>query len=102
MIQYNLAEEKVFLLDYAKRLQKEAAIKVLESGNIKSPEDTTALAELYWAIVDKTVEEDQQGITRISSNYDVDYLLEKTYSSLHIAASNAGFVDVWDEAIPDG
>ena len=59
------------------------------------------MAELYWAIVDKTVEEDQQGITRISSKYDVDYLLEKTYSSLHIAASNAGFDAVWDEAIPD-
>lgn len=98
MIKYRFEGVEEFLLYYAEYLQDEDALRVLKSRTIGSSGDAKVLAQFYWKMVDKTVEDDKLGKTKFP---DVDYLLEQAYNSLHIAAGNAGFDHTWDDEIPD-
>ncbi|WP_062270949.1 hypothetical protein [Endozoicomonas arenosclerae] len=92
MIQYRFEEEREFALKHAKALSHARAIAIIQSGVLSSSEDTKALADFYWAMVDATVGDNAS---------DTEQWLERLYSSFHIAASNAGFSDAWDDSIPE-
>jgi hypothetical protein len=87
MIEFNNIHEKELLLRYANEFQDSESIHIIESG-VSSASEVEHLAKLYWAIVDA------------SSSEDIEYLLEKTYTSLHIHCGNHGYSEVWDNSIP--
>lgn len=87
MIEFSNTKEKDLLLEFANKLSDSLSIEIVESG-VNSVSDTEHLAKLYWSIVDMTQDE------------DIEYLLEKTYTSLHIHCSNRGYLETWDNCIP--
>lgn len=87
MIDFSNVKEKDLLLKFANKLNDSSSVQIVETG-VNSVSDTEQLAKLYWAIVDMTQGE------------DIEYLLEKTYTSLHIHCSNRGYLETWDNCIP--
>ncbi|BFM14970.1 hypothetical protein R50073_11530 [Maricurvus nonylphenolicus] len=87
MIEFNDVKQKELLLHYANEFNDSECINIIESG-VNSASEVEQLAKLYWAIVDASVSE------------DIEYLLEKTYTTLHIHCGNRGFSEVWDNCIP--
>lgn len=88
MIEFKDIKEKEILIDFANEFGDSKIAKVIESG-VSSEEDVSALAKFYWKIVDETVD-----------RKDLEYALEKIYTTLHIHCGNAGYSDVWDNEIP--
>lgn len=87
MIEFSSAKEKNLILEAAKMQSDSLLVEIIESG-VNSVSDTEQLAKLYWSIVESTKDQ------------DIEYLLEKTYTSLHIHCSNRGFLETWDNCIP--
>lgn len=90
MIEYRFPREKQILLDYAATFNDRAAMAVLQRGRVDDPADATSLAALYWHIVDADLPD------------DIEPWLERIYTTLSIACGNAGFGNLWDEAVPAG
>ena len=78
---------RIFLQDHAKDFDDSKIVSILENG-VSSEEDVVALARFYWQLVENTVEQ------------DVESLLEKAYTSLHIHCNNLGYGDVWNHEMP--
>ena len=87
MIEFRNERARQFVADQAQSLGDARSLQLLQTG-VQSPDDATHLAQLYWAIVDATLEE------------DVEYLLEQASSALHIHCGNKGFELAWEQEIP--
>jgi len=87
MIEFNNINEKELLIHYAAKFEDVEVVNIIENG-VNNSSDAERLAKLYWAIVDDSV------------NEDIERLLEKVYTSLHIHCGNRGYSDVWDSSIP--
>lgn len=88
MIEYKNAKEKELLHYYAEKFGHTEAETVLARGFVSSPEDVKHLAALYWRMVDEAEGE------------NMDYWLERIYTTLFIHVSNNGFDEEWDRLIP--
>lgn len=89
MIEYKNEKEKQILLFYAEKFSNVEAGAVLKRGSVTTAEDVKHLATLYWRMVDE------------ADGDNMNYWLERIYTSLHIHVGNCGFEDVWDGLIPD-
>lgn len=88
MIEFKDIKEKELLVHYANEFGDSNILKVIESG-VSSEAEAADLARFYWKIVYETVEKK-----------DLEYILEKVYTTLHIHCGNNGYSDVWDREIP--
>jgi 6-pyruvoyl-tetrahydropterin synthase len=88
MIEFKDIKEKEILVYYANEFEDSNILKVIESG-VSSESEAEDLAKFYWKIVDKTIEKK-----------DLEYILERIYTTLHIHCGNNGYLDVWDREIP--
>ncbi len=88
MIEYKNDKEKELLLAFAKQFGSADAQSVLEKNQVGNLEDVRSLARLYWRMVDKAEGE------------NMDYWLERIYTTLHIHVSNSGYEHEWDTLIP--
>lgn len=88
MIEFKDKKEKEILIHYASEFGNKDVIKIIESG-VSSEEEVAQLAKFYWRIVDETIEDK-----------DLEYYLEKIYTTLHIHCGNNGYSDTWDSQIP--
>lgn len=89
MIQYSNPHEYQILQQYAASLGNTEIQRVVAANQAMTAADVRLLAQLYWYIVDTGVGE------------DLEFWLERLYSSLQIHCSNQGFADVWDAEIPE-
>ena len=90
MIEYRFPREKQILVEFAQTFGDGSATVVLQRDSVDDAADARSLAALYWRLVDADLP------------HDVEPWLERIYTTLSIACGNAGFGDVWDEAIPAG
>lgn len=88
MIEFKNLKEKEVLVHYASELGDPNVLKIIESG-VNSEEEVLILARFYWKIVNETI-----------GNKELEYTLEKIYTTLHIHCGNNGFSDTWDNEIP--
>ncbi|AMX03372.1 hypothetical protein [Microbulbifer thermotolerans] len=88
MIEFKDIREKEILIHYANKFGDSCIVKIIESG-VSSKEEASALAKFYWKVVDETVDKKE-----------LEYVLEKIYTTLHIHCGNNGYSDVWDSEIP--
>ncbi|MDN3639323.1 hypothetical protein QWY82_10960 [Simiduia curdlanivorans] len=88
MIDFKDDKEKALLLEFAATLNDQRSLKLIETG-VQSASDAAHLAKLYWSIVDNTLDR------------DIEHLLEKIYTALHIHCGNRGFGDRWEDAIQE-
>ncbi len=97
MIDYKYPHEKEIVLHYATLLKNETALKLITEGSVSSNEEVKIIAKFYWAMVDRSIEEDELQ----SGKYDdMEKWLERIYTSLHIYFNNNGYGDIWDNEIP--
>lgn len=87
MIHFSNNEAREFLLNYAKNHSDQRTINLVNEG-VKNSNDVVYLAKTYWDIVDSAKEQ------------DIERLLERLYTSLHIHCGNEGFDEVWENSIP--
>jgi len=95
MIKYKFPEEKEIALHYARLLNDKEALLILEKNYVENKTEAKALASFYWAMVNKTVEEDHQGIKRNLN--DIDMWLEYLCNTFYIYLSNEGYENEWEE-----
>jgi len=98
MIEYKFKEEKEIVLHYAKLLNDQIALEILNRNDVASAEDVKDLAKFYWDMVDLNVKESQSGNEAFG---DIEKWLERIYTSFHIYLNNIGYGDVWFDAIPE-
>ena len=61
---------------------------MLDQGFVANKEGVRSLANLYWRMVDEATGE------------NMDYWLERIYTTLHIPVGNCGFEAEWEKRIP--
>jgi len=88
MIELKDQKEKEILVNYAREFGDQDIEKIIEMG-VSNEKEAIKLAKFYWKIVDKDVEDK-----------DLEYYLEKIYTTLHIHFGNNGYSDIWDREIP--
>ena len=88
MIEYKNEKEKELLYSFAKKYNDKDALSVLEKGFVSNKEDVKIVANLYWRMVDEATGE------------NMDYWLERIYTTLHIHIGNSGFEEEWEKQIP--
>lgn len=88
MIQFKNEKEVEILQKYSSP-EEQAKLSMLIEKGVSSSDEAKFLAKIYWHIVDSTV------------GMNMESILEKLYTSLHIHCNNEGFGDAWDEAIPE-
>jgi len=89
MIKYKTEEEKGIAIHYAKLLGDNDALFILEKGHVENSDEAKKLAAFYWNMVNKTVEEDKNGIKRAFENSDV--WLGYLCNAFYIYLSNEGY-----------
>ena len=98
MIEYQFKEEKDFAIHYAKELNRQTVLSILNRGFVENKEEARALSVFFWDMVDKTIEAEKQGIIQEwneGSKFWTEKLLQ-TFSG-HLEAS--GYSDIWDEEV---
>lgn len=95
MIKYKSEEEKNVAIHYAKLLGNNNALDILNKGYIENANEAKTLSDFYWRMVDKTVEEDKNGVIREYDN--IDMWLEYLCNTFYIYLSNEGYENEWDE-----
>jgi Neuraminidase (sialidase) len=95
MIKYKTEEEKGIAIHYAELLDDNDALSILEKGSVENSDEARKLAAFYWNMVNKTVEEDKNGIKREFEN--IDMWLEYLCNAFYIYLSNEGYESEWEE-----
>ncbi len=95
MIKYKTQEEKDVAIYYAKLLGDSSALDILNKGDVENSNEARVLAAFYWSMVDKTVEEDKNGVIREHEN--IDMWLEYLCNTFYIYLSNEGYENEWEE-----
>jgi hypothetical protein len=88
MVELKDIKEKELLVFYANEFEELNILKVIESG-VSSEAEAENLARFYWKIVDESIEKK-----------DLEHILERIYTALHIHCGNNGYSDVWRREIP--
>lgn len=98
MIKYKAKEEKDIAIHYAKLLGDSNALNILNKGYVENANEARALSAFYWNMVNKTVEEDKNGIIREHEN--IDMWLEYLCNAFYIYLCNEGYENEWEENQP--
>jgi hypothetical protein len=88
MIEYKNDKERDILCSFAAKFNDHDALAILEKGYVTNKEDVKTLAKLYWRMVDEATGE------------NMDYWLERIYTTSHIHMGNSGFDEEWEKQIP--
>ena len=88
-------EEKEIFEHYAKLLKQEQLISLIENNMINTAEEAIALAEFYWQIVDKCIEEEKLA-EKAKTN---EYWNEKLLISISGFIERNGFEEQWDDVL---
>ncbi|GLS24725.1 hypothetical protein [Marinibactrum halimedae] len=89
MIKFNNIEEKKRLVHYAKEFGDANILNIIENG-VRSEVEAILLARFYWKVIEETI-----------NKKELESILEKIYTSLHIHCGNNGYSDTWDNEIPN-
>jgi nitric oxide reductase large subunit len=90
MISWKLREEKEIVLYYAKLLNDDETIKIMDRNQILNKQEALHVAEFFWAMVEKSNE--------VQYNNDVancEFLLEKVINTLMAYFRDAGYESEW-------
>lgn len=95
MIKYKTQEEKDIAVHYAELLADNDALNILKKDRVENSDEARKLSVFYWNMVNKTVEEDKNGIKRECEN--IDMWLEYLCNTFYIYLSNEGYENEWEE-----
>jgi hypothetical protein len=62
MIEYPFKEEKDYAIFYAESLGQKNILEILGCGVVKSKEEAEDLSLFFWDMVDKSIENEKQGV----------------------------------------
>lgn len=83
---------------YAKKLNDDATIKILELGEVKNSNEATHLSEFFWKIVDASIEDEKQD-TELPWREGAEFWNEKIMNSLSAYLERAGYEKEWDDVV---
>jgi hypothetical protein len=99
MMHYYQDSDRLVALHYAQQLSDIAALKIIERGEIGSPEEAKILSKFYWAMVKASVEDrDDRGCEPFEN---MNESLEGLHNTFSISIGNAGYEDVWDAIVDE-
>jgi len=99
MMHYYQDSDRLVALHYAQQLGDIDALKIIEHGEIRSPEEATILSKFYWAMVKASVEDrDNRGYEPFEN---MDESLEGLHNTFSICIGNAGYEDLWDAVVDE-
>lgn len=88
MIEFGSEQEKEVFTDLFRRFGGDKELNNILDAGVASEEQARVVARFYWKLV-----EEAQG-------ENIDYWLEKIYTTLHIHVGNQGFETIWEEELP--
>jgi hypothetical protein len=97
MINFKYPEERQISVFYAKKLNADMVLAVLEKGNVANKEEAIALSKFYWDMVDETVRERDSGVDHDFG--DMDMWLESICNRFFFYLSNNGYEEEWEEQL---
>jgi hypothetical protein len=97
MIEYKFDKEKEIVLYFAKLLEDEAVLNIIEAGSVNNKEQVQTIAKFYWSMVDLNAKSDKAHDIKYN---DMEKWLERIYTTFHIYFNNTGYGDIWDNEIP--
>lgn len=94
MIMYKFPEESAYIIHYAKKMNDTKALDLLQQGEVNSKEDAEYLSCFFWRMVDKSIEDEEQGVSSlfVESN---EFWNEKIMYSISGYLERNGYEDVW-------
>ena len=94
MIKYKFPEEREYVLHYAKRMSDSTALGIFETGEVNSIEEAEYLSRFFWRMVDKSIEDEEQGMPplHVESN---EFWNEKLLYTISGYLEREGYEDVW-------
>ncbi len=95
MIKYYHPENKDVAIHYATILDDSVVQGILTAGQVTTSEEAYALAKFYWAMLDKSVKENDAGIDSFA---DLDWHQEKLLTAFMIHLGNLGYDAEWEKA----
>lgn len=62
MIDYKFPEEREILFHYAKKLQADEVIAIINRGHVENAVEAKQLSAFFWRMVDESVKDAEQGL----------------------------------------
>ncbi len=95
MIRYKFDEEVEVIRHYASILNNDAVLNIINSGELKNNQEAEVISEFFWAMVNKSIENEESGI-ELPWPECAEYWNEKMLNSLSGCLERAGYEEVWD------
>lgn len=92
---------KQLLLHYAKELGNAFVFDLVDKDlDLRSKEEAVALAEFYWAMLDKSAEDKERGVI-VLGELDLQYWMERLMNIIGGHLSKMGYEDQWNQVCDD-
>ncbi len=88
MITLSSVNEKAILEPLVNNYGDSGLYEIIFSSGVKNESEARSLAKFYWLLVDRAEGE------------NMEYWLEKIYTSFSIHVGNVGFESVWEDEMP--
>lgn len=97
MIEYQYKEEKDFAILCAKELNRPVVLSILIRGFVETEEEVRELSKFFWDMVDKTIELEKQGTTKLGDNSK--FWTEKLLQTFSGHLESVGYSDIWENEV---
>lgn len=97
----NDQKAKQVVLHYARELDNAFVFDLVNKDlDIRSKEEAIVLAEFYWAMLDKSAEDKEQGVI-VLDEPDLQYWMERLMNIVGGYLSKIGYGDQWNQVCDD-
>ncbi|PKD39910.1 hypothetical protein CWO84_12965 [Methylomonas sp. Kb3] len=96
MIAYKYPEEKEILMHYARKLQANGIIEIIDKGYVKNANEAKLLTAFFWQMVDESVQDAEQGVDA-AGHRDLQAYDEYIMNTLRSYLVNAGYEKEWSD-----
>ncbi|MBU6950855.1 hypothetical protein [Hahella sp. HN01] len=96
MITFKFPEEKEYVSHYARKMNDSRALNILEAGEAGSEDEAEYLSRFFWRMVDKSIEDEEQGEPSlfVESN---EFWNEKIMYSISGYLERQGYESIWEK-----
>ncbi|HWV15374.1 MAG TPA: hypothetical protein VN030_08065 [Cellvibrio sp.] len=96
MIEYKYQQEKDFIIHYAIKLERPVVEGIINTGEVHSSRQASALARFFWDMTDEIVK-DRQHARVVVGQSDLAAWNEYTFESIRAYLLSSGYQREWDE-----
>jgi hypothetical protein len=95
VIKFKFPEEKEYVVHFAKKMDDTKLLSIIQSGEVKSEEEAEYLSKFFWRMVDKSIEDEELGISSVFVESN-EFWNEKIMYSISGYLERIGYENIWE------